>query len=165
MIVPTIGTRIPQLKRALESALEQRNCSTYINVVINGNRYDRNLEKFLSFDRRITLSYLRQPSVSQARSLGVRKTNTEFFAFLDDDDELLPHALETRLDVLQDLTLDLVVTDGFYKTVADLTPFMEHPPHPANDLALAILRENWLASAGALFRSGRIEEKAFYNLP
>src|SRR6185437_10339902 len=85
-----------------------------------------------------------------------------FFAFLDDDDELLPDTLALRVQpLLRDGSLAAVVANGLRSVrgqpeVAALTL-----PVDLEQAAERIMGSNWLASCGGLFRSARVGTEYF----
>ena len=67
---------------------------------------------------RTRVERLEEASVAKAQQLGRRSSRTEFFCFLDDDDEYLPGAVSMRLNELRaDSSVDVVVTNGFERIV------------------------------------------------
>jgi hypothetical protein len=82
---------------------------------------------------------------------------SEFFAYLDDDDEYLPGALKTRAaPMLANSTLDVVATNGWLNDGSgDVSAYEPSELMRTNPL-LELLRRNWLQSCGHLFRSATV---------
>ena len=166
IIVPTLGNRPLLLDRAISSILNQEGCIAKPIIVVNGNRYDRDYLETLRNRNDLVLFMTEEFGVSNARILGRKHVTAEFFAFLDDDDTLLPSAISLRIRALQtDEKIDVCATNGYVKKGNKIevlyNDFNRHP----NDPALALVEAPWLASAGALFRSRSIPVEVFYELP
>lgn len=99
VIIPTFN-RVDLLSRAIDSVMSQTLPANEIIVVDDGS--SENMERLLS-EKYPTVVYVRQENkgVSSARNQGVRKSGNEWLAFLDDDDEWLPHKLEKQVQLLQ----------------------------------------------------------------
>lgn len=164
VIIPTTceAHRAQSLRNAIHSAETQEAVSVRVIVVVNGTRYDRALYDDLRRRRTLTLHYLEAPSLPAARRHGRRAVCTEFFAFIDDDDEFLPGAFHTRaLPLLCDGSLDVVVTNGFDFSGGRDSLWVRRPDAVNRDPVRALLAENWLASAGGFFRTSSISEDFF----
>lgn len=134
-------------------------------MVVNGHRYDPNLVARLERTPGLCCHRIDSPGVSNARLEGRRLVETPYFAFLDDDDELLPDALRLRLAVFAETGADVVVTNG-YKDAGGSRQYLfqmfdQYPDNPAQ----ALLEENWLDGPGGLYRTDSVETELFKNLP
>ena len=103
IIIPTTCSKNREqcLSRAINSVLAQANVFVEIIVVVNGDGFDHDLYESLKTDGRLTVFYLAEGHVSKARYYGVVQSSNDYFAFLDDDDELLPNTLRQRFDALE----------------------------------------------------------------
>lgn len=100
VILPTYN-RAPVLSRAINSVLRQSYEDVELLVVDDGSTDDtRTLMKFYDDDRIRYLRHDRNAGPSAARNTGIRKATGAYYVFLDSDDELLPHAIETLLERL-----------------------------------------------------------------
>lgn len=102
------------LERALLSVLNQEGVAARPVVVITGGRPDPAAELASSYRAKVHI--VGEPA-SPGRALGIGRklTDARFYAFLDDDDELLPHALGTRLGIMRaEPAVDVVVTTGYW---------------------------------------------------
>ena len=100
MIIPTFN-RSEYLGRAISSVIGQ----TYTNlecIVINDGSSDNTSQIIKSFtdDRIKFIQHKIQKGASAARNTGIKHSNGEFIAFLDDDDEWLSSKLEKQVTVL-----------------------------------------------------------------
>lgn len=101
VVIPTRG-RPTLVVRAVMSALAQTLSDIEVVVVIDG--HDPVSSEALSAitDPRVTVVPLSgSAGGSEARNIGVRKSRSEFIAFLDDDDEWSANKLSRQLDIVQ----------------------------------------------------------------
>ncbi len=163
VIIPTMGeaARRVSLTRAIESVLSQGGVAVELIVVVNGTRYDPALLAALRADARLQVIYQEEGSLPAALRLGRLHVTGEFFSFLDDDDEYLPDALQTRVAHLRaDPELDVVATNGWRAAPGD-EPYLDDPRDINTDPFAAMIRRNWLASCGGLYRSCAIHTDYF----
>ncbi|MGF1606320.1 MAG: glycosyltransferase family A protein [Rhodothalassiaceae bacterium] len=165
IIIPTIGTRAAELDRAIASILGQVGVQAVPLLVVNGNRFDADLVARLAARPDLRLIQIAQPGVSHARLVGRRHVEAPLFSFLDDDDELLPEAMQIRLDGMADPRVDAVATNGWRETRTGRQPHFQNLAQLPEDPALALLKNQWLASAGGLYRSASITEADLRDLP
>jgi hypothetical protein len=158
VIIPTTCElrRKASLLRAIESIVEQDVEDVEVIVVVNGNRFDAELLAQIQADARLRVYYQELGSLPAAIRFGRSLVRSEFYAFLDDDDEYLPGAIRTRLaPLLANANVDLVVTNGFYHSNSD-HQLLKHASDVNINCLAALIEENWLASCGGLFRSSAI---------
>ncbi len=151
------------LRRALDSILAQRAVEVEPIVVLNSNdAYDPEVVKWLRDDPRIVWDTLAGASTAEATLRGRTLATGEFFAFLDDDDELYEDSLVRRTkELLADPSLDCIATNGEYVTSDGIRAVFTDVNYFERDYCMSILkRKNWMASCGAVFRSSTIP--AFY---
>ncbi len=97
VIIPTFN-RGPLLLRAIHSVLNQSYKNFELIVVDDGSTDDT--EALLNpFINNQTLKYFKQENsgVAAARNLGAKNSSGAWIAFLDSDDEWLPHKLQQQL--------------------------------------------------------------------
>ena len=82
------------VEATIESCLNQTVGEVEIVVVDDGST-DATLDAVSRFGRRVTSHSLANGGVSRARNFGALKTSGEWLLFLDSDDRLLPHAVES----------------------------------------------------------------------
>ena len=100
IVIPT-HNRAPLLKAAIESALAQSYPNFEI-VVIDDDSDDETAQIVRAFDS-ARIRYIRKhhSGAPDTRNLGIREAQGEFILWLDDDDLLLPSALESQVRVAQ----------------------------------------------------------------
>lgn len=146
----TTFNRAHYLEKAIKSVLRQ-DFSDYELLILDNSSTDHTAEVIQTFqDQRIR--YIKHPplNISQTRNLGVAQAKGEFIAFLDDDDEWLPHKLRCELTLFQTVSDDVgLVYGGFQRMDTDGSVFYSHPPvlqgHILKDLLS--LRDDFTGSA------------------
>ena len=163
-IIPTTcdSSRGPSLRRAILSIVDQVPDNGLILVVANGDRIDEAVVRMAQEFPRTRVERLEKASVAKAQQLGRRLVRTEYFCFLDDDDEYLPGAVTTRLNEIHaDSSVDVVVTNGFEDVDNSYRTRVEFPEAARTDPLRALLQENWLASCGGFFRTQSVTPDYF----
>jgi glycosyltransferase involved in cell wall biosynthesis len=166
-IIPTLASadRRDQLLRAVRS-IQQSSVFDQIAilVVVNGSRWDSATVSLLESLEGVTVHRLPAPSLPKAISHGRAQVATEFFCFLDDDDELLPPSIEQRLHLMRaQPAVDLVVSNGVRRIAGIESRAQLYFPMTDTDPLRALFRENWLASCGGLFRTSAVGQQYFDN--
>lgn len=164
VIVPTLAerNRSVSLLRAIDSILSQDGVKAIPIVVVNGNRFDQSLVERLRSLRGITLHMEVIGSLINALVVGRGLVKTPYFSFLDDDDEYLPHALQSRLDaMLRNREIDVVVSNGYRFDGEVRSASAQNISDARRDPLLALLDNNWLTSCGGLYRAERIPPEFF----
>src|SRR5688572_8920048 len=157
-----VAERATAIRRAIGTALSQEGVQARVTIVVNGQRFDRELFEALKRQRGVRVLYQTEPSIFLARRYAREEVRAPFFGFLDDDDQLLPGALATRVRALaSDAEADVVVTDGLLSEglseslmLGDVAAIRQDPLH-------SLLARNWLATASALFRTESISPDYF----
>src|SRR4051794_10798550 len=99
VIIPTTceAHRCSSLQRAIASVQSQQGVAVKVIVVVNGARVDPSCYQQLQRMPGLKVSYRSEGSAPLAQHAGRLLVDTEYFAFLDDDDEYLAGALEARV--------------------------------------------------------------------
>ena len=160
VIVPTLAdsSRADSLRRALDSLWTSTTdpASLRIHVVVNGQRHDPAVLEWLKAQP-VTLTQLQLGSAPLARLEGRRLVETDYFGYLDDDDEYLPGSLDERVLALEsDRDSDLLVCNGWELRQSRDQLLFHQLTQLRVDPLRALLRENWLASGGSLFRTATV---------
>jgi glycosyltransferase involved in cell wall biosynthesis len=168
IIIPTLATkeRGPFLERALTSALSQKKLRTLPIVVSNGPTCCPEVLNWLEKRSDIRYGHLEEANLPKALSAGRELVDTRYFAELDDDDILLPHALISRFESLsQSENIDAVVSNGFFHDNGKNV--ISHPDITAcqDDPLGSVLNHLWLNPGAALFRTATIKADIFAEMP
>jgi glycosyltransferase involved in cell wall biosynthesis len=149
------------LLHAVECALNQTPQPTVI-VVVNGVRFDRQVYAQLERESAVTLAYSKQPSYPAAQRLGRTLVRSEYCCFLDDDDELLPGSIESRVERAERADRpDVIVSAGYRRVGSGDVRCCDLLPRQDEDLRLHLLRQNWFASCAPLMRCQTVDESFF----
>lgn len=166
IIIPTVCTakRADSLRRAIVSVQAAGPGLASILVAANGPMVDADLAAELSAQMNIRYVSFEEGSLPKTIAVTVPLVDTEYFGFLDDDDELLEDSLSRRLAALQrDPISDIVLSNGYLHTAGNDISYLHHleevPAHPLE----TFFRENWLPSCGALFRKSAVGADYFQN--
>ncbi len=96
IIIPT-HNRAYLIKKAIDSVLEQTNKNWELIVVDDGST-DNTRELIQSFNNsKIQYKFQKRGGPAAARNYGLSFAKTKWVAYLDSDNELLPHYIETML--------------------------------------------------------------------
>jgi len=166
IIIPTVCSeeRAATLLRAIESALASATQESIVLVVANGPRVSEGLFRQLQDMPRVQSLRLETGSSPNAVIEGRKLIATEFFGFLDDDDELLQGASELRLQQLQqDASVDIAVINGYREVGGTLNLMMPTLQGIASEPLRTLLDANWLASCAALFRTRTVGVEVFLD--
>jgi glycosyltransferase involved in cell wall biosynthesis len=97
VVIPT-RNRPSLVVRAVETALAQTLTEIEVIVIIDGLDTETSAALAAIADPRLRTVSLSSPvGAAEARNIGVREACAQYIAFLDDDDEWLPHKLDAQL--------------------------------------------------------------------
>ena len=167
VIIPSLaeGSRAHSIRRAIDSILGQQNVRVIPIVVVNGTRYDPAVLHWLGARRDLRMISI-EGGLVEARSTGRNAVDTPFFAFLDDDDDLLPNSVAIRLQpLLEHNSVDVVVSNGFRETESGIIVTNPEIELCQRDPLRALLDSCWLNSNGGLYRTATVGPEFFVNLP
>jgi hypothetical protein len=164
IIIPTVCSeaRGHLLMRAIASARASSQRPPHLLVVANGPLVSERIYAQLQKMPEVRTLRLRLGSAPHAVLEGRKLVGTNYFGFLDDDDELLPGSSDSRLEVLQqNMGTDAVVMNG-YREIAGQRQLMHPHLRGIEEQPLrALLDFNWLASCAALFRTATVGADMF----
>jgi glycosyltransferase involved in cell wall biosynthesis len=168
IIVPTLGCRerASGLIRAIDSAVAQQGARGIPLVVVNGGAAAPEVLAHLRGRTDIRLTMLDEANLPAALRAGRALVDTPFFSVLDDDDDLLPGALRTRLDALEAAAdADVVVTsgylEGFGRREVNIADFARTEADPLRML----LVQHWLPPCAGCFRTTAVTTDFFAAIP
>ena len=168
IIVPTLARaqRAALLRGALSSVRRQSGVRTTPIVVVNGPWRDPALVASLEDEFGFRAVVTEEADLPAALQLGRARVETAYFAELDDDDELLPGALALRLQKIEEHPrADVVITNGILRGLSTERLLFDVAEVLSRDPLRALLRLNWLAPGGALFRTAGVGPDLFAGIP
>lgn len=128
-----------------------------IIVVANGPRVSQEVLDWLATRGDTRSIRLKSGSHALARRVGAEMAESEFLAFLDDDDELLPNTLAPKIEHFRrNPDVDVLVTDGWRVKGDRITKIFPPPEARADDLVETLMRAGWGACSLTL-RAGNID--------
>ncbi len=163
-IIPTLcePSRALLLARATRSLLNATTRPLKILVVVNGGVFDKGVATSLLDYEGVEVIYRIEPSAPLAVLEGRRLVRSEYFCFLDDDDEYLPGAIDRRVEAIREHPeWDFVVSNGYRCSPRRVQTVINEPDLIRVDPLKALLESNWLASCGALFKTDSIGVQFF----
>jgi glycosyltransferase involved in cell wall biosynthesis len=99
VILPTFN-RADTIMRAIRS-VQAQTFQDWELIVVDDGSTDNTMAALAGIDARITLIRQENRGVTEARNTGIRAGSCDFFAFLDSDDEFMPHHLELCVAFLE----------------------------------------------------------------
>ncbi len=99
-VIVTTYNRANLLHRCLDSIVNQT-FKDYEIIVVNDCSSDQTEDIIKKYEGLRYFVHLENKGVCAAKNTGLNNIRGEWFAFVDDDDELLPHALETLMNLPQ----------------------------------------------------------------
>ena len=122
-------------------------------VVANGARVSPSVLDWLSAQPDIRVIRLRSGSHPLARRVGAEMADSEFLAFLDDDDEFMPNTLSRKVAYMREHPdVDVLATDGWRVNASTVTKIFPPPTECSADLVATMMRAGWGACALTLRR-------------
>lgn len=168
VIIPTLGRR--ERGDLLEEALSSIRCQAGVRalpiVVLNGTRAGPDVERRLREREDVRLLLQDSADLPSALAAGRRSVDAPYFTVLDDDDVLLPGALERRIAALEaEPELDVVVTNGLLRSRRGEERHLVDEAAIRRDPLRALLEGNWLLQGSWLARSDRVGPDLFRGIP
>jgi glycosyltransferase involved in cell wall biosynthesis len=168
IIIPTRANRdrADLLRRAVGSVLTQAGVAPTALLVANGPDRDPGLIRELAADPRCVVIQRAEPGIPEAIRIGRYAVRTEWFGELDDDDYLLPGALERRLRLADSRPdCDVIVTNGLVSERGQQTLRVPDFSAIREDPAVALTRGNWLLPGAWLCRTAEVKPELFDRIP
>lgn len=118
----------------------------------------------MKFQNDIIFEYLEAPSAPKAVHRGVQLVSTEYFATLDDDDELLELAIDKRLSAIESKRdIDFVITNGYRNQIGTDNVWHNNLNEIQIDPLGSLMEANWLTSCNAIFRKHSVGSDIFFD--
>jgi glycosyltransferase involved in cell wall biosynthesis len=155
VIIPTFK-RSNMLSRAIDSVLNQ----TYQNleiIVIDDNdpssKYRKEteivMEKYKEIEKVKYIKHECNKNGSAARNTGIKNSNSEYIAFLDDDDEYLPRKIELSVDRMETLGESWAGCYTAYKKMLKNNHYQNSLGNKEGSLLLETLARNVFLGGGS----------------
>ncbi|MCC5827188.1 glycosyltransferase [Alkalimonas sp.] len=164
VIIPTTAEekRFKSLKNAVSSIREASSKPIGITVVVNGQRFSSIVVEWIKSQSDINYIYSEKGSAPHAQLIGRQSVQTDFFCFLDDDDEFLPYAIDTRLEKIKENPgTGVVVTNGYTLKSGTKKIQYQNLEQLVNSGIDGLLVSNWLGSCNHLMRTSIVSSSFF----
>jgi glycosyltransferase involved in cell wall biosynthesis len=163
VVIPTYNRR-DYIERAIVSILNQTRQASEILVVDDASTDGTEIvmEHIISRFPQAGIQFLRSTENQGAqavRNRGIREAAGEWIAFLDSDDEWLPHHLETSLLVAETDQVNVVYGSGFVED--GINKKLMSCGRPARK---AIMYPDILSNAGPMFQSMLVRKSCFEKI-
>lgn len=154
------SARHERIRRCVQSVLSQE-VPLELVFVANGAKVSEPILEELRALPELRILRLSEGHVSYARLAGLRAAQAEYLCFMDDDDELLPGAIERRLAQMGP-EVDVLATNGWLRVKHDaLMIDAAGAARIQEDPMGAFLEQNWFASTGPVFSAARLDPAWF----
>lgn len=171
MVEPLVSVIIPtrdrpeKLLQAVASVLLQTWKSLEIIVVDDGSVDDICIALRSHFPYKVNFIRHDEPmGACEARNTGVRYSNGEYVAFLDDDDRWMPGKIKKQLDVFQISSDNLALVSCGYVYESEGCAISENKPKLVPDPFKKLLYGNWLGSTSLpLIRKSCLERVGLFD--
>jgi glycosyltransferase involved in cell wall biosynthesis len=168
VLIATLASsdRARHLMRALDSVRAQTNVDARPIVIVNGRMADRALVERIGLTPGVRILHRAEANLPLALAAGRALVDTPFFAQLDDDDELLPHALELRLARIGESDApDAVVSNGVIRADSLHSQSIPDVSTVSRDPIRTLIDRNWMLPGAALFRTASMTGALFEATP
>lgn len=161
--------RINYLPQAIASALAQNTKAQYNIIIVDDCSNDGTKEYLAQLQHPKIKVHLRQQNGGESASRNdiVSLLNSEWVMWLDDDDILLPHAVESQLKCLEQnpdadiIYANLQICDESLKPRPEYLKYVQIAPEL---LLYRLLIDNMLANGGTLIRRKVFQKVGLYDL-
>ncbi|WP_334064103.1 glycosyltransferase family A protein [Alteromonas genovensis] len=166
VIIPTTAesSRSDGLRKAILSVRASSKDDVQILCYVNGKIFDDDVCTWLKKQDDVKFVYDSYGSLPNAIYQARKLVETEFFAFLDDDDELIGPSIDYRLSLFErNSEFDLVVGNGVRKSNGSVQLMQENLKHCQDAPLRSLLNKNgnWLASCAGLYRADSFDADFF----
>jgi len=165
VVIPTY--RRPEvLAKAIDSVLEQTFQAFDIIIVSDGyhEETDIMMKSYRDNDRIHYYTYETNKGANHARNYGIKKSTSEYIAFLDDDDFWDNTKLEKQVNVLDENPNIGLVYTGKKIVYPSLDISYENLPSEVGDLSEKIFYSNYIGStSNVMIRSRILEETGLFD--
>ena len=167
---PTVSVIIPvyngaaEVRRAIDSALEQRNCDVEV-IVLNDGSKDDTRTVLDAYGDRIRAIHQPNSGLAQTRNNGISAATGEWVAFLDHDDYWTAEKLSDQLKAAERTGADVVYTNaGNFGDVGRVAELRSEPSAMLEgDLLEPLLLDNFIVVSSVMIKRKVIQEHNGFN--
>lgn len=130
IIIPAYNVE-PYIKECLDSVLGQETNYLFHVFIVNDGSTD-NTEKIIQTylpDPRITYIHQANQGLSGARNVALKRIQAKYILFVDSDDRLRPHAIETLMQRADQTNADIIEGNHIKFRGKDILRYCQHPQY------------------------------------
>lgn len=111
IIIPVYNTPIEDLKRCLDSIINQTFNNYKVYIIDDGSDDITKvfLDRYISNKNNFIVKHIENNGVSNARNLGINISNSKYIAFIDADDTVEKDFLKEAYDLIDNNDLDIII--------------------------------------------------------
>jgi len=168
VIIPTYN-RADLLPRALNSVLNQTFQDFELIIVEDGSTDNTKqlVEEFQKKDERIKYIWQKNSGgPAKPKNTGIKNSQGEFIAFLDDDDEWLPEKLETQLNKIEENDYDIFFSNWYLwnpETNQKNKAFNFNPLNNKKDLFKIFIKRNIGNPSTVIIKKAKLEKIGYFD--
>lgn len=167
---PTVSVIIPvyngaaEVRRAIDSALAQRNSNVEV-IVLNDGSKDDTRAVLDSYGERIRAIHQQNSGLAQTRNNGISAANGEWIAFLDHDDYWMPEKLSDQLQAAERTGAEVVYTNaGNFGDVGRVAELRSEPSAMLEgELLEPLLLDNFIVVSSVMIKRKVIQQHQGFN--
>jgi glycosyltransferase involved in cell wall biosynthesis len=169
--MPKVSVIIPTYQRAniVSQAIKSVLAQTYQDyeiIVVNDGSTDNTPEALGQFGNEIKIIHQTNQGLSAARNTGIRASQGDYIAFLDDDDLWETHKLETQIPILESQhKIGLIYSDMFFFSGQDLLPGSYNTSYPTPPIQLLwnLFYQNYIPVPTVVVRRECLDEVGLFD--
>lgn len=119
VIIPVYNTPINDLKRCLDSVLNQTFKDYKVYIIDDGSKDEVKdyLDDYINDKDNFHVTHIKNSGVSYARNLGIELSDSNYICFIDSDDTVDSNYLKEAYQLIEDNNLDVIM--GGYREIKE----------------------------------------------
>ena len=111
VIIPVYNTPLDDLKRCLDSVLNQTHNNYKVYIIDDGSNEETRcfLDNYVNDKDNFIIKHIKNSGISNARNLGIEISNSKYIAFVDSDDKVEKNFLSEAYKLIEENNLDLII--------------------------------------------------------
>ena len=164
IVIPTYG-RPNRVEKTIQSVIEE-NTKLNLEIIVvddNGENTENQLNTEKTIKKFNEIKYIKNfknMGANYSRNVGIKNSQHEYIAFLDDDDRFINGKLEKIINIVKDKKYDLIYSGMNYKNESKCVyKFKKY-----ENIKKEILKENYIGSNSAVIvRKEKAEEVGYFD--
>ena len=111
IIIPVYNTPLDDLNRCFTSIINQSYCDYKIIIIDDGSNDTVRLylDDFVRNHDKFNVIHIKNSGVSNARNIGIEKSDSKYITFVDSDDTLEKDFLKESFEIVENNNLDIII--------------------------------------------------------